>query len=218
MKNNITELVFILDRSGSMCGLEKDTIGGFNSVLKEHKNAEGKAFVSTVLFDHEIKTVHDRIPIEEVAPMTEKDYQTRGTTALIDAIGTTVEHVDFIHKYIRPEDVPEKTMFVIITDGFENASRRFTSDSVKKSVEEHKKKGWEFVFVGANIDAVETASHFGISEDCAVNYHADKTGTEKVYDAVAKATFAFRQKNFDREAMPAMFSDVCEDFENRKKR
>lgn len=216
MKNNVTELVFILDRSGSMSGLEKDTVGGFNSVLKEHREADGSAFVSTVLFDHEIFTLHDRLPIEKVAPLTEKDYKTRGTTALIDAIGSSIDKIDTIHKYIRKEDVPEKTMFVIITDGFENASHIYSSDDVKKSVRKHQKKGWEFVFIGANIDAVETASSFGIHKENAVNYHADEIGTEKVYSAVAKATVAFRGAKFASCDMPDMFDEVNEDFKNRK--
>lgn len=217
MKNNITELVFILDRSGSMCGLESDTIGGFNSVLKEQKNAEGRAFVTTVLFDHEILTVHDRIDIEEVKPMTEEDYQTRGTTALIDAIGYSIDHIDSVHKYIRREDVPSKTMFVIITDGYENASRRYTSDKVKKSIEKHKKHGWEFVFIGANIDAVETAGRFGIDPERAVNYCPDNIGTGKVYKAVAKATVAMRccsAEDLD-EKVSASFADVNADFNER---
>ena len=220
MKHNITELVFILDRSGSMCGLENDTIGGFNSVLKEQKNAEGKAFVTTVLFDHEILTIHDRINIEDVKPMTEEDYQTRGTTALIDAIGYSIDHIDSIHKYIRKEDVPSKTMFVIITDGYENASHRYTSDKVKKSIEKHKKHGWEFVFIGANIDAVETAGHFGIGADRAINYCSDNIGTGKVYDAVAKATVAMRccsEETFEEE-MCASFAEVNADFNKRGKR
>lgn len=217
MKNNITELVFILDRSGSMCGLENDTIGGFNSVLKEQKNAEGRAFVTTVLFDHEIITLHDRIDIEEVEPMTEKDYQTRGTTALIDAIGSSIDHIDSIHKYIRKEDVPSKTMFVIITDGYENASRRYTSDKVKKSIEKHKKHGWEFVFIGANIDAVETAGHFGIDAERAINYCPDTIGTGKVYEAVGRATVAMRNccdEDFE-EKVCASFAEVNADFQKR---
>ncbi len=215
MKNNITELVFILDRSGSMCGLENDTIGGFNSVLKEQKNADGRAFVTTVLFDHEILTIHDRIDIEKVEPMTEKDYQTRGTTAFIDAIGSTIDHIDSIHKYIRKEDVPSKTMFVIITDGYENASHRYSSNKVKKSIEKHKKHGWEFVFIGANIDAVETASHFGIGAERAINYCPDNIGTEKVYDAVAKATVAYRCESYCDCDMVSMFKDVNEDYNER---
>lgn len=217
MKNNITELVFILDRSGSMCGLESDTVGGFNSVLKEQKNAEGRAFVTTVLFDHEILTLHDRTDIAEVKPMTEEDYQTRGTTALIDAIGSSIDHIDSIHKYVRREDVPSKTMFVIITDGCENASHRYTSDRVKKSIEAHKELGWEFIFIGANIDAVETAGNFGISAERAINYCADKKGTGKVYEAVGKATVAMRfcgAKDFDEE-VSASFAEVNADFNER---
>ena len=221
MKNNTTELVFILDRRGSMCGLESDTIGGFNSVLCEQKNADGKAFVTTVLFDHEIKTIHDRISIEKVPPMTSKDYQTRGTTALIDAIGTTIDHIDSVHKYIRREDVPEKTLFVIITDGFENASHIYSAGKVRKAIEAHKKgKGWEFVFIGANIDAVETAANFGIGAERAINYCADKIGTEKVYSAVARATVAMRNcasGSCERD-IEESFEAVNEDFRRRGNR
>lgn len=187
-QNNITETVFILDRSGSMAGLEKDTIGGFNSLIEKQKKQNGKCYVSTVLFDHEIQVVHDRVELADIKPMTDEDYFVRGCTALIDAIGGAIHHIKNIHKYARREDVPEHTMFVIITDGYENASKKYTSDQVKKMIEHEKEKyGWEFLFIGANIDAVETAKHFGINEDRAVNYHADEQGTELVYDTVAEA-------------------------------
>ena len=150
MKNNITEIVFILDRSGSMGGLESDTIGGFNSMLRKQKKEEGEAFVSTVLFDHESVVLHDRLPIAQVPEMTDRDYTVRGCTALLDTIGDAVHHIKNIHKYARPEDVPEHTMFVITTDGMENASRRYSSSDIKKLIGKQKKHGWEFLFIGAN--------------------------------------------------------------------
>ncbi len=193
MKNNTTEIVFILDRSGSMAGLEKDTIGGFNAMIEKQKKLDGKCYVSTVLFDNVSEVIHDRVKLEDIRPMTESDYYVRGCTALLDAIGGAIKHVGNIHKYARPEDVPDHTMFVITTDGMENASHRFTNDEVKALIERQKAKyGWEFIFVAANIDAVETAKGFGISEDRAVNYHADKQGTACVYNAVSDAVFAVR--------------------------
>lgn len=192
-KNNTTEMVFILDRSGSMHGLEKDTIGGFNSMLAKQKKEKGDAFVTTVLFDNEYKIIHDRLKIKNVPEMTGKDYQVRGSTALVDAIGKTIRHIANIHKYGRREDVPENTIFVIITDGMENASREFTSDEVKQMVEHEKQKyGWEFIFLGANIDAVETARHFGIDRDRAVNYNCDSVGTELNYEVVSDAVSQMR--------------------------
>lgn len=188
MKNNITELVFILDRSGSMSGLESDTIGGFNSMIEKQKKQEGLCFVSTVLFDNESKVLHDRVKLTDIPKMTDKDYTVRGCTALIDAIGGAIHHIGNIHKYARPEDVPEHTMFVITTDGQENASHRYTSDQVKKMIEHRREKyGWEFLFIGANIDAVETAARYGIDKDRAVNYNADSKGTKILYESVANA-------------------------------
>lgn len=188
MKNNITELVFILDRSGSMAGLESDTIGGFNAMIEEHKKQDGECFVSTVLFDNVSEVLHDRVKIQDIAKMTDKDYTVRGCTALIDAIGGAIKHISNIHKYARKDDVPEHTVFVITTDGMENASHMYSSDKVKKMIEKKKKAGWEFLFIGANIDAVETAAQFGINRDRAVNYHADSQGTAVVYDTVCQAT------------------------------
>lgn len=193
MKNNITELVFILDRSGSMSGLESDTIGGFNSMIKKQKKLEGDCYVSTVLFDNESKVLHDRVKLRDVPEMTDNDYTVGGCTALIDAIGGAIHHIGNIHKYARAEDVPEHTMFVITTDGQENASHRYTSEQVKKMIERQKEKyGWEFLFIGANIDAVETAARYGISRDRAVNYNADGDGTHILYDSVTKAVFNVR--------------------------
>ncbi|EXM40639.1 hypothetical protein RASY3_02225 [Ruminococcus albus SY3] len=190
--NNITELVFVLDRSGSMAGLESDTVGGFNSLIKDQKNSDGKAFVTTVLFDTEFIYVHDRADIATVKPLTEKDYVPRGCTALLDAVGMTIQHIAGIHKYARPEDVPSKTIFVITTDGMENASREFRYDTVKKLIEkEQKKYGWEFIFLGANIDAAATAGSMGIAH--ASNYKADGKGTKLMYGAVGRAVRCMRE-------------------------
>ena len=212
--NNVTELVFILDRSGSMAGLETDTVGGFNGMIAKQKQQEGEAYVTTVLFDNEIETLHDRIPLTEVPQMTEKEYFVRGCTALIDAIGTTVKHIETIHKYARKEDVPAHTLFVITTDGLENASRKYSSAEVKKMIERKKEKdGWEFLFIGANIDAVETARHMGISADRAVNYRADQRGTKVVFDAVCAPISAMRSNR----AIDAEWGDaINEDYESRK--
>ena len=187
MKNNISELVFILDRSGSMSGLEGDTIGGFNSLIEKQKSVEGKCFVTTVLFDNDYDRIHDRVELSEIPVMTEKDYYVRGCTALLDAIGSTIRHIARIHKYSRPEDVPEHTTFVIMTDDMENASRHFDSNTVKKMIEHEKEKyGWEFLFLAANIDAVETAGRMGIRADRSVNYRADRRGTAVVYETVSE--------------------------------
>ena len=193
MKKNLTEIVFILDRSGSMSGLEADTIGGFNSMIEKQKKAEGEALISTVLFDNTSEVIHDRVDIQSIKPMTDADYTARGCTALLDAIGGAIHHIGNVHKYARAEDVPEHTMFVITTDGMENASRHYDSEKVKKMIERQKEKhGWEFLFLGANIDAVETARHFGISEDRAVNYHSDSEGTQLNYEVLSDAICAVR--------------------------
>ena len=196
MKNNITELVFILDRSGSMSGLEGDTIGGFNSLIEKQREQEGECFVSVVLFDNESEVLYDRVKLTNVRKMTRDDYTVRGCTALIDAIGGAIHHIGNIHKYARPEDVPEHTMFVIMTDGMENASRRYSSDKVKQMIQHEKEKyGWEFLFIGANIDAVQTAGRFGIGANRAVNYHADSRGTGVVYEAVNLTVGNMRRGN-----------------------
>ena len=176
MNKELTELVFILDRSGSMSGLESDTIGGFNSFVEKQKDVDGKCLVSTVLFNQTSKVIHDRVPLDTVRKMTRDDYFASGSTALIDAMGDAIHHIRNVHKYIREEDVPAHTIFVIITDGFENASHKYSSDEVKKMVEQQKEKDWEFLFLGANIDAVETAKKYGIREDRATNYCCDEAG------------------------------------------
>ncbi len=193
MKKNLTELVMILDRSGSMGGLESDTIGGYNSMLKKQREAEGEVLVSTVLFDDRTEVLYDRVPLEKLPQMTEKEYYVRGCTALLDAVGGAVRHIGNVHKYAREEDRPEKTIFVITTDGLENASREYSYDRVKKMVERQKEKyGWEFLFLGANIDAIETAGRFGITADRAANYHSDRKGTALNYEVLADAVCEMR--------------------------
>jgi uncharacterized protein YegL len=212
LNNNITEIVFILDRSGSMSGLEKDTIGGFNAMIEKQKKQDGKAYVSTVLFDHESVVLHDRLPLEQIKPMTEDDYTVRGCTALLDAIGGAVKHIGNIHKYARPEDVPEHTMFVITTDGLENASRKYNSRDIKRLIESKKEEGWEFLFIGANIDAIETANDYGISADRAVNYNADSQGTGVVFEAVSETVAKFRG---GQKVAPCWSKKINDDYNNR---
>lgn len=211
MKKNLTELVFILDRSGSMAGLEADTIGGFNSMIERQKAQEGEVLVSTVLFDNESEVIHDRVSLDGIKPMTGEDYYVRGCTALIDAIGGAIRHISTIHKYAREEDIPEHTMFVITTDGLENASRKYSSDDVKRMIEQKKELGWEFLFIGANIDAVETASHFGIAPERSANYRADKRGTHVLFDSVARAVGNMRMGQLTDDWR----EEIDEDFESR---
>lgn len=189
----MTELVFILDRSGSMSGLEGDTIGGFNSMIERQRKEKGEALVSTVLFDNESVVIHDRIPLDFVPPMTEKEYYTRGCTALLDAVGGAIHHIGNIHKYARKEDVPEHTLFVITTDGYENASRRYDYEKVKSMIRRQQEKyGWEFLFLGANIDAAAEARRFGISADRAVRYKCDQKGTMLNYEVINEAVCSVR--------------------------
>lgn len=214
MKNNITELVFILDRSGSMSGLESDTIGGFNSMIEKQKKQDGECYVSTVLFDNVSEVLHDRVKLSEVKPMTEDEYTVRGCTALIDAIGGAIHHIGNVHKYARPEDVPEHTLFVITTDGMENASRRYSSEQVKTMIKRQKEKyGWEFLFIGANIDAVETAARYGIDEDRAVNYMPDHEGTQILYESVSAAVCNVRS---NKKLNKAWSQNINSDYQSRK--
>ncbi len=210
--NGITELVFILDKSGSMSGLEADTIGGFNSMIAKQKKDSGKVFVSTVLFSDKSTVIHDRADISDIPAMTDNDYVPQGCTALLDAIGDSVKHIRNIHKYARPEDVPEHTMFVITTDGMENASHRYDYDKVKKMIEKRKEKdGWEFLFVGANIDAVSVANRVGISAERTANYCADAMGTSKVFEALSAPIKAMRcGKKIDRCWAEDLEADLAE--------
>ena len=189
----MTELVFILDRSGSMSGLEKDTIGGFNSMLEKQRKEPGDAVVSTVLFDNGTEVIHDRVVIADVPNLTDKEYFVRGCTALLDAVGGAIHHIGNVHKYARKEDVPEKTLFIITTDGMENASHHYTYDKVRQMIERQKERyGWEFLFLGANIDATAEAKRFGIDESMAANYHCDEVGTVLNYEVISEAITSVR--------------------------
>lgn len=193
MKNNITELVFILDKSGSMSGLESDTVGGFNATIAKQKKLKGKVYVSTVLFSNFSSVIHDRVDINEIKPMMDSDYQVDGCTALLDALGESIRHIANIHKYARPEDVPEHTIFVITTDGMENASHTYSAEKVREMIKhEEEKYGWQFIFLAANIDALETAERYGIRMENAANYCPTSVGTEDMYDCVSTAVEEIR--------------------------
>ncbi len=223
MKKGLTEIVFILDRSGSMEGLESDTIGGFNSMIEKQKKEEGKAIISTVLFDDETEILHDRKKLKKIEPITDKDYYVRGCTALLDAVGGAIHHIGNIHKNAPKDEVPEKTIFIITTDGMENASHRYSYAHVKKMIERQKKKyGWEFIFMGANIDAVEVAGRFGVAEDRAVTYECDKVGTTLNFSVMNKLVGAVR-KCKSKDGMSAcldegaFLDEIREDYEKRHK-
>ena len=221
MNKNLTEIIFILDRSGSMAGLESDTIGGFNGLIRKQKQAEGEALVTTVLFNHNTEILHDRLPVADVPEMTDKDYAVRGCTALLDAVGESVARTDLIQKHVREEDRPAKTMVVITTDGLENASSRYTYADVKALIEAQKAEGWEFVFLGANIDAAEEAQRIGIAPSRAVNFVSDEEGTALNFKALNKAVGAVR-KSEDAMAMAAVledgacFDEIRADYAKRK--
>jgi len=205
MRKGLTELVFILDRSGSMSGLEADTIGGFNSMITKQKKGEGEAIVSTVLFDDQAEVLHDRIDIDKIELMNDQQYYVRGCTALLDAVGGAIHHIGNVHKYAREEDRPEKTLFIITTDGMENSSRRYDYDRVKNMVERQKERfGWEFIFLGANIDAVEVAGRFGIKANRAVNYECDSDGTKLNYDVLSETVTRMRQTKCAAEMSMAL--------------
>ena len=216
MKKNVTELVFILDRSGSMGGLEADTIGGFNAMIEKQKKEAGDAVVTTILFDSKVETLHDRADLQKIQPMTDKEYYVRGMTALLDAVGSTIQHIRHVHAVMGEDNVPEHTMFVITTDGMENASKEFTAETVKRLIEERKEKEhWEFLFLGANIDAVKAAGHIGIGADRAVNYHSDPVGTALNYDVVGETVSAMRQG----KGVAANWKQrIVDDFKGRKGR
>ena len=224
MKKGLTELVMIIDRSGSMSGLEADTIGGFNSMIEKQKKEEGEAYVSVVLCDDRSQVLYDRVDIQKVEPMNDKQYYVRGCTALLDAVGSAIHHIGNVHKYAREEDVPEKTIMIITTDGMENASRLYTYDKVKRMIERQKERyHWEFMFLGANIDAVKEAGRFGISASRAVRYEHDSVGTKLNYAVVSDVVGCARraasvedmEDMFDNEEMLA---PIREDYAKRHKR
>ncbi len=224
MKKGLTEVVFILDRSGSMSGLEDDTIGGFNSLLEKQKKEEGDAFVSVVLFDDETEVLYDRVDIHKIEPMNDKQYYCRGCTALLDALGGAIRHIGNVHKYAREEDVPEKTLMIITTDGMENASRRYSYSKVKQMVEHQKERyGWEFLFLGANIDAVSEAGRFGIDSRRAVNFENDSDGVKLNYDVLSATVTKVRKASCAADMSLQMdcedaFEPIRKDYEKRHRK
>ena len=223
MKKGLTEIVFILDRSGSMSGLENDTIGGYNSMISKQKETEGEVLISTILFDNVSEVLHDRVSLKKIEPITEKEYFVRGSTALLDAVGGAIHHISNIHKYAREEDVPEKTLFIITTDGMENSSREYTYDKVRKMVEKKKaKNGWEFIFMGANIDAVSVAGRFGVAASRAVRYECDSAGTALNFKVMNKMVGCARGCGSAKEMAAAfdseeMLEDIRSDYAKRHK-
>lgn len=223
MKKGLTEIVFILDRSGSMSGLESDTIGGYNSMIEKQKKEEGEALISTVLFDGQTDVLHDRVSLDKISPITEKEYYVRGSTALLDAVGGAIHHIGNVHKYAREEDVPEKTLFIITTDGMENSSRQYSYDKVKKMIEKQKEKyHWEFIFLGANIDAVSVADRFGVDRQHAVRYECDSAGTAlnfKVMNKMISCARGAKSAKAMNEAFCSeeMLDEVREDYKRRHK-
>lgn len=208
------EVVFILDRSGSMAGLELDTIGGFNSMLEKQRKEPGDAYVSTILFDDTSEVIHDRLPIHEVPKLTENEYYVRSCTALLDAVGGAISHIANIHKYARQEDIPERTLFIITTDGMENASHGYTYKMVRQMIQEQKEKGWEFIFLGANIDAAQEAERFGIDESMAANYHCDEDGMALNYEVIHEALCKVRKNNLPLTA--DWKKKIDDDYQNRE--
>ncbi len=219
MRKGLTEVVFILDRSGSMSGLEADTIGGFNSMIEKQKREDGEAYISAVLFDDLTEVLYDRVPVDRVEPMNDRQYYVRGCTALLDALGGAIHHIANVHKYARPEDIPEKTLFIITTDGMENSSRRYTYGRVKDMVEHEKEKyGWEFLFLGANIDAIDVAGRFGIGADRALNYECDSIGTALNYQVLSDTISAVRRSESRADMDDAIFccsAPIREDYARR---
>ena len=213
MKKGLTEIVFILDKSGSMSGLEADTIGGYNSFLERQKKEEGEAYVSTVLFSDTNSVIHDRVPISKIEPMNDKQYSVGGCTALLDAIGGAIKHIGNVHKYAREEDRPEKTVFVITTDGQENSSRVYDYEKIKKLVKKQQEKyGWEFIFLGANIDAITEAGRLGIASNRAVRYECDGVGTMLNFECMSESIANFRVA----DSMPENWKEKIEKYHGKK--
>ena len=224
MNKGLTEIVYILDRSGSMGGLESDTIGGFNSMMEKQKKTGEKAVISTVLFDDQCEVLHDRISIDQIGKMTDEQYYVRGCTALLDAVGGAISHIGNIHKYARKEDRPEKTIFIITTDGMENASENYSYDRIQKMIKRQQEKyGWEFIFIGANIDASEEAQKFGIKKERAVNYVHDEFGTANIYAGVSMAVCSVMSANSKKEVSECLSESgwntaINEDYQKRGKK
>lgn len=213
MKKGLTEIVFILDKSGSMSGLESDTIGGYNSFLEKQKKEEGEAYVSTVLFSDSSNVIHDRVPIKKIEPMNDKQYSVGGCTALLDAIGGAIKHIGNVHKYAREEDRPEKTVFVITTDGQENSSHIYDYEKIKRLVKKQQEKyGWEFIFLGANIDAIGEAGKLGIASNRAVRYECDGTGTMLNFDCMSESISVLRAC----DSMPDNWKEKIEKYHSKK--
>ena len=223
MNKGLTEIVYILDRSGSMGGLKSDTIGGFNSMMEKQKKTGEKAVISTVLFDDESEVLHDRVSIDQIGKMTDEQYFVRGCTALLDAVGGAITHMGNIHKYAREEDRPEKTIFIITTDGMENASINYSYNRIQKMIKRQQEKyGWEFIFIGANIDAYEEAQKFGIKKERAVNYVHDEVGTANVYAGVSMAVCSVMNANSNKEATECLSesgwnTEINADYQKRGK-
>lgn len=221
MRKGLTEVIFILDRSGSMRGLEADTIGGFNSMIEKQQKEEGEAYISTILFDDASEVLYDRVPVDKIEPMNDSQYYVRGCTALLDAVGGAIHHISNVHKYAREEDRPEKTFVIITTDGMENASHQYSYDKVKAMVEKAKEKdGWEFLFLGANIDAIEVAGRFGIAKERALNYECDSKGTQLNFTVLANAVSAVRKSRSKAETevmLEACCTPISEDYAKRHK-
>ena len=220
MRKGLTEVVFVLDRSGSMRGLEKDTIGGFNSMIEKQRKEDGEALISTVLFDDKVEILHDRKSLDSVADITDKDYYVRGCTALLDAVGSAIKHVNKVQKE-EGDDRPEKTLFIITTDGMENASSKYTYEKVRKMIEKKKEKNhWEFIFLGANIDAVSVAGKFGVAANRAVRYECDSAGTALNFNVMSKMVSCARACSsaaMMEEALDAdeMLAPIKEDYKKR---
>ena len=216
-KNNVTELVFIIDKSGSMQGLEKDTIGGFNAMIEKQKKEEGEAYVTTVFFNTHFDVVHDRVELSKVEPLTEQQYRVGGCTALLDAIGWSIGHISSIHRYARPKDVPAKTIFLITTDGMENASQRYLSHQIKMMIKAKEECGWEFIFVAANIDAVETAESIGIRSERAASYKQNAEGTDRLYCAMSEAVASYRRNDTINNDWRSLLDEFEDKDDNNKK-
>lgn len=213
MKNNITEIVFILDRSGSMQGLELDTIGGYNTMIEKQKKEDGKAIITTVLFDDEYELLHDRFDINDIKPLTESEYYVRGCTALLDAVGKSITKIANVQKNISQK--ADKVLFIITTDGYENASKEYTYDKIKSMINEQKEKyGWEFIFMGANIDAIKEAGKFGIDKNNAVNYHSDRVGTNLCYETMGAI---ISQVRHNKKLSSTWKDSIDKDYNSRNK-